>query len=68
MSPSITESWRGKPTREPSLRVLVLGIGLWVASFLQRAQASAEAMLIAFGLLLLIFGAFAAKLFTRVGN
>jgi hypothetical protein len=50
------------------LLVLVLGIGLWMANLLQSVHASAEAMLIVFGLLLLILGAFAAKLFTKVGN
>jgi cytochrome c biogenesis protein CcdA len=47
---------------------LALGIGLWTLSILERFSHSLEAILVVSGLLLLIFGALAAKLFTKVGT
>jgi len=46
--------------------VLALGIGLWILSLSERFQASLETMLVVFGCMLLILGALAAKVFSRV--
>lgn len=47
---------------------LVFGIGLWVLSISQSAHLSTEAMLIIFGCIFLLFGAFASKVFSKVGD
>jgi len=48
--------------------ILVLGIGLWVLSVSQSAHLSGEAMLIIFGCVFLLFGALAARVFSKVGD
>jgi len=50
------------------LIILLLGIMLWFFSFSQRSRLSSEAMLVIFGLILLLFGVIAAKVFSKVGN
>jgi hypothetical protein len=46
--------------------VLALGIGLWILSLSERFHASPETMLVVLGCTLLILGALAAKVFSRV--
>jgi len=45
--------------------ILVLGIGLGILGLSQRMHLSTEAILVVLGLMLLLVGAFAAKLFER---
>jgi hypothetical protein len=47
---------------------LILGIGMWIISISQYFRLSIEGILIIFGCIFLLFGAFAAKVFSRVGN
>ena len=48
--------------------IVILGIGLWVFNISQRFRLPMEATLIIFGIIFLLFGALAAKVFSRVGN
>ena len=48
--------------------IMVIGIGLWIYNLSQQFSLSIETLLIILGCVVLIFGALAAKLFTKVGS
>jgi hypothetical protein len=48
--------------------ILALGIVAWIFTLTQRFHASAEAMLVVFGGIILALTILAAKVFSKVGN
>ena len=46
--------------------ILIFGVGLWIFNFSKSIYLSTEAMLVIFGCIFLIFGTFAAKIFSKV--